>query len=63
MMMIHSLSQGKCKAGWAVGAGTFPPVLLRPWTVDVFLQLRVSSPLAAVNQAPHAPLSVAGDIY
>lgn len=50
-------------AGWAVGAGKFPPVLLRPWTVDAFLQLRVSSPLAAVNQAPHAPLSVAGDIY
>lgn len=25
LMMIYSLSQGKCKAGWAVGAGKFPP--------------------------------------
>lgn len=63
IMMIHSLSQGKCKAGWALGAGKFPPVLLRPWTVDAFLQLRLSSSLAAVNQPPDAPLSVTGDIY
>lgn len=39
LMMIHGLSQGVCKAGWALGAGKFPPppLLFRPWTVDAFL--------------------------
>lgn len=57
LMMIYSLSQGKCKAGWAVGAGKFPPppMLLRPWTVDAFLQLRLSSSLTAGQSTPGRP--------
>lgn len=53
--MIHSLPQGKWRAGWPLGAGRFPPALLRPWTVDAFVQLRLLSSLVAVNQAPDAP--------
>lgn len=63
LMMFHSLFQGKCEAGWALGAGKSPPA--RPRVVPPldrgrlpsFLQLRLSS---SVNQAPK---SVTGDIY
>lgn len=34
-----------------MGARKFPPVLSRPWTVAAFLQLRLASSRAAVNQA------------